>query len=181
MRYRAAALCSTFLSVAACATQGTRAPAPAPAPVTLAEVEYLHSNDTTRDSHYKVKLGPEVPANWLSPIDYTRGQFHVRLEILSKPSAEPTVYTICMIGAPSYACVASRPYTAPGVIEYALPLSKAWHFDRVDWSQRPRHLQLVVKDGHNIKPAAENVGEERSALFMPTKVKVTITLVPPAG
>lgn len=51
----------------------------------------------------------------------------------------------------------------------------------VDWTKAVNKVALILKDDKNAKPAPENVGATRSALFMPTRVRVTVTVVSPGS
>jgi hypothetical protein len=146
--------------------------------VVAAEAAYTHSAQTTKDSHYRVKPTPETPANWASPVDYAHGSVHVRLEVKTKPSATPTRYQICFEMKVNYCCTDQAPaYTAPGVYEWDTDVEKLWRPGPVDFAQGILQNALILKDTNNVKPAPENVGEATSALYMPSDVAVTVTLV----
>ncbi len=165
-----------ILSLASCATT---AAAPAPVQTVLVDLAYDHTAETTKDSHMHVKPPAGAPADWRSPVDFTAGHVRVRVEVLTKPSAEPTRFQVCFSGTPRYACTAqSPPYTGTGVVEWDTPFPKFYQYDKVDWSRGIKGLSLILKDTKNGKPAPENVGVERSALFLPTRLHVRVTLVP---
>jgi hypothetical protein len=146
--------------------------------VVVAEAAYTHSAQTTKDSHYHVKPTPETPANWASPVDYAHGSVHVRLEVKTKPSETPTRYQICFEMKVNYCCTDQAPaYTAPGVYEWDTDVEKLWRPGPVDFTQGILQNALILKDTNNVKPAPENVGEATSALYMPSDVAVTVTLV----
>jgi MYXO-CTERM domain-containing protein len=146
--------------------------------VVVAEAAYTHSAQTTKDSHFHVPPTPETPANWASPVDYAHGSVHVRLEVKTKPSATPTRYQICFEMKVNYCCTDQAPaYTAPGVYEWDTEVEKLWRPGPVDFTQGIVQNALILKDTNNVKPAPENVGEATSALYMPSDVAVTVTLV----
>lgn len=149
----------------------------------VADVTYEHSATTTTDSHLRLPPSAETPKNWKAPVDYaTAGTVHVRLEVFTKPSAEKTRFQICFEGTPSYACTDQSPiYTATGVYTWATPFPSFYQYAQVDWTKGILKSALILKDDKNVKPAPENVGDARSKLFMPSKVRVTVTVVSPGS
>jgi hypothetical protein len=155
----------------------------------IADATYTHSGETTSDSHYPVMPTAETPANWQSPVDYTQGSVHVRLEVKTMPSATPTRFQICFEMMTNYCCTDQAPaYTAPGVYEWDTDVEQMWRPGPVDFTTGVLRSQLILKDTNNGKPSPENVGEETSALYMPTDLSVTVTVVsngaeyePPGG
>jgi hypothetical protein len=146
--------------------------------VVVADVAYTHSAQTTKDSHYRVKPTPETPANWQSPVSYEKGSVHVRLEVKTKPSATPTRFQICFEMKQNYCCTDQAPvYTKTGVYEWDTDVEKLWRPGPVDFTKGIVDSALILKDTNNVKPAPENVGEATSALYMPSDVAVTVTLV----
>lgn len=163
---------------------GVLVPVPAvAAQFVVADVTYEHSATTTTDSHLRLLPSAETPKNWKAPVDYaTAGTVHVRLEVFTKPSAEKTRFQICFEATPSYACTDQSPiYTTTGVYTWATPFPKFYQYDLVDWTKGIVKTALILKDDKNVKPAPENVGDARSKLFMPTKVRVTVTVVSPGS
>jgi hypothetical protein len=149
----------------------------------VTEVTYEHSATTTTDSHLRLPPSAETPKNWKSPIDYaTAGTVWVRLEVFTKPSAENTRFQVCFEATPSYACTDQSPiYTKTGVYTWSTAFPKMYQYSMVDWTKGILKSALILKDDKNIKPAPENVGEARSKLFMPTKLRVTVTVVSPGS
>jgi hypothetical protein len=148
---------------------------------TVVDVTYTHSAMNTKDSHYFVKPAAGSPANWRMPIDYASGTIYMHVEVFTKPSAERTVWNFCFIGTPSYACAGTPSYTKTGVYEWSQKFSSFYQYNQVDWTKRPSQVALILKDSNNVKPAPENVGATRSALFMPTTVRIVLTIVSPGG
>jgi hypothetical protein len=144
----------------------------------VAHADYTHSAQTTTDSHYRVRPTPETPANWASPVDYAHGSVHVRLDVQTKPSATPTRYQICFEMKMNYCCTDQAPvYTTTGVVEWDTKVENLWRPGPVDFGQGIVQSALILKDTNNVKPAPENVGEITSALYMPSDVDVTVTVV----
>jgi lysophospholipase L1-like esterase len=87
---------------------------------------------------------------------------------------------VCFEAAPSYACTAQSPvYTTTGVVEWSSKFVQFYQYDRVDWTRVPRNVALILKDTKDVKPAPENVGAAEAARYLPTKLKVRVTIVPP--
>ncbi|HTN85888.1 MAG TPA: hypothetical protein VL242_19445 [Sorangium sp.] len=139
---------------------------------------------TLADSHYRVDPPASAPTNWRSPVDYTSGTAYLHLEVLTKPTDEPTKFQVCFEATPTYACTAQSPtYTATGVIDWESPFSGFWspEGESVDWSQGIRQIAVILKDTENGKPSADNVGADRAARFMPTRVRMVVTIVEPGS
>lgn len=148
------------------------------AQVVVTELTYTHSGTTTRDSHMTLSPLPGTPSNWVSPVDYTQGTAVVRLEVFSKPTNAATRFQICFEGTPSYACTDQAPaYTTPGVYTWTSRFTNFYQFNQVNWSQGARRISLILKNTTNGKPSPENVGATESARYMPTDLRVTVTLV----
>jgi hypothetical protein len=145
------------------------------------DVTYTHSAETTKDSHYFVKPSAATPSNWRSPVNYAGGSVYMHFEVYTKPSNEPTVWVICFIGSPSYACTDTGAHTTTGVYEKNVKLPDIWQYGQVDWSKPITQIPIILKDDANVKVAPENVGAARSALFMPTKLRAVITIVSAGG
>ena len=151
--------------------------------VVVTDVTYEHSATTTHDSHLIVDALPETPASLRAPVDYASGTAYVRLEVLTKPSDAPTRYQVCFNASPTYACTdQAPPYTTTGVYTWATPFDRFWQGELPDWSRGlGSTISLILKDTMNRKPSPENVGAEVSARYMPTRLRVTVTLVSPGS
>lgn len=144
----------------------------------MTELTYTHSGTTTRDSHMTLSPLPGTPSNWVSPVDYTQGTAVVRLEVFTKPTTAATRFQICFEGTPSYACTDQAPaYTTPGVYTWTTRFTNFYQFNQVDWTRGARSVSLILKNTTNGKPSPENVGATESARYMPTDLRVTVTLV----
>ena len=77
----------------------------------ITDVTYVHAQNTTKDSHFRVKPLAATPANWQTPVNYLGGTIYVHTEVLTKPSNARTVHWICFEGRPSYDCLVSPAYT----------------------------------------------------------------------
>lgn len=140
---------------------------------------YVHAPELA-DSHYRVVPLAGTPEDWVSPIDWTQGSVWVHLEVLSKPTDQATKYQICFEAAPTYACTLQSPaYTEVGVYEWESTFAQLWSppNQAVDWSLGVKKIAGILKDTMNGKPSADNVGPETAALYMPTELRVVVTLV----
>jgi hypothetical protein len=151
--------------------------------VVVTDVTYEHSATTTHDSHLIVDALPATPPSLRAPVDYASGTAYVRLEVLTKPTDAPTRYQVCFNASPTYACTdQAPPYTTTGVYTWATPFDRFWQGDLPDWSRGlGSTISLILKDTMNRKPSPENVGAEVSARYMPTRLRVTVTLVSPGS
>jgi hypothetical protein len=138
--------------------------------VVVTDVTYTHSNDTTENSHHRLPPRQGSPANWMSPVDYTKGSVHILVEVKTKPGNAPTKFQICFEGDPNYACTdQSATYTATGKQEWVSPFSKFWYSGDMDWAQGIQEVALILKDTQNM-PRTE-------AAYLPTDLRVQVTLL----
>jgi MYXO-CTERM domain-containing protein len=168
------------LAVSACCWLPTAAHADQ---VVIFDATWVHAPDIP-DSHYNAMPLPETPASWVSPVDYSQGTAHVYLEVLTKPTAQDTKFQVCFNSSPTYACTDQSPtYTTTGTVEWPTPVQNFWHPPEADpdWSLGISGLSAILKDTMNNKPSADNVGDEVAALYMPTEVRMVVTLVSPGG
>ena len=142
---------------------------------------WVHSADIP-DSHYRVDASPETPADLTSPIDYASGTVHLHMDVLTKPTDEPTRMQVCFEAQPTYGCTSQSPdYSATGLVEWSTPVSSFWSPGTPDWSMGSGRVAAILKDTENGKPSADNVGAERAARFMPTEIHLVLTWVAPGA
>lgn len=144
---------------------------------------WVHGPDMP-DSHYRVSPAAGTPADWVGPVDYSQGTAWVYLEVHTKPTDQPTKFQVCFEATPTYACTAQSPtYTEVGVYEWATSFSDFWSppGESVDWTQGVNKVACILKDTMNNKPSADNVGPETAALYMPTEVRMVVTIVAPGS
>ncbi len=141
----------------------------------LTDVTYTHSVETTRDSHYRVSPLPGTPRNWRSPVDYTRGTIQVTAEVLTKPSNADTVLWICFEATPTYDCTIGPVYKTPKVMTWT-DKGMLGRTNRIDWTRGVGKVAMILKDKAGKKVAPESVGADYAAQFMPTMLRVTITV-----
>jgi MYXO-CTERM domain-containing protein len=132
------------------------------------------------DSHYRVDPTPETPDDWVNGTDYSDGSAWVYLEVQTKPTDQETKFQVCFEATPTYACTAQSPtYTTVGTVEWETKFSDFWSppNTEVDWTQGTNRIACILKDTMNNKPSADNVGDEIAALYMPTRVRMVVTIV----
>ena len=164
---------AVFVALSGGATQAAQ--------VVVMDQTWVHGPDMP-DSHFRVPPMDGTPANWVSPVDYSQGSAWVYLEVHAKPTLEPTRFQVCFEATPTYACTDQSPtYTEVGVYEWETPFANFYQGDMVDWTLGTHKLACILKDTMNGKPSADNVGPETAALYMPTEVRMVVTLVEPGG
>lgn len=141
---------------------------------------YEHTDQTSTYSHHWVAPPPGAPPNLVAPVDYSKGTIHYHLEVLTKASAEPTMFHNCFGTAKHYICGPYSPkYTQPGTYEWSGKVSAASYLKMADLTLGFKEkTSFIITDG-----AYNNVGKEdkggaaRSKLFLPTKLRVVVTWV----
>jgi hypothetical protein len=140
--------------------------------VVVADVTYTHSADNTDDSHYRIDPKMGSPADWSSPVDFTKGSVHILVEVKTKPGATPTKFQVCFEGDPTYACTDQSPtYTETGEQEWNSPFSRFWvpANATMNWKNGIDKIALILKDTNNM-PREE-------ADYLPTELRVEIALL----
>ena len=140
-------------------------------------------NSKPSKSHYYVKnkmLGPEVPKDWTSPIDYRNGTAHIRLEVIDKPAgSEPTTWSICYIPNKGqkngYGCLGTDVYREKGVYEKDTSMLKFWENDSIIWTEGIKQMDLVIKDNSGGAGHAHKRADHEK--FFPTKIRMTVVQV----
>jgi hypothetical protein len=141
----------------------------------LIDLTYEATTANTMDSNFPGTPAANIPKNLKTPIDYASGTAYVRYEVLTKPSAAKTLYNVCFKNASNYACLGYGPaYTATGTYNYSGAFSSFWQGDLVDWSMGISEVMLILKDETEVKV-------QGNAMFYPTKMRVTITIVAPGS
>ncbi len=146
------------------------------------DISYEHNSVTAPYSHHWVKPSPETPANLVSPVDYSKGTVYYYLEVISKPSAQPTQFHNCFGTKPHYSCGPYAPkYTTTGVYEWSAAVPKFSYFDMSDWKQGMGSTSFILTDPKLGNVGPEQVGAATAALFTPSKLRVVVTFVSPGG
>ena len=139
----------------------------------LVDATFTAAANNTMSSEYAVAPLPGAPANWRSPIDYAAGSIHVRVQVLEKPSEMKTLCNVCFKATDVLTCQPYPPaYTKPGVYESDAYFRSFWQYEVYDWTRPVERVNVVVKD-ENGRFVQGNPA------FFPTKMHVTVTVVPP--
>lgn len=174
----------------------TPSPTPQPrvtsaAPVDLLTTTYTHQDDRrTGSAAYSFFSAPDSLGSFTAPVDYASGTVHQRLEVLSKPSAEPVRYQLCLVPkniSVRPACSnAELSFSGTGVYESTQPLSSFSNYSGIDWESGIDDVMLVVKDGEG-RPVddAYYVSQRGETLdlddYFPMQVSFEAVLVPPGA
>jgi uncharacterized membrane protein YgcG len=161
------------------ALAGLLAAAPARAEqIVLFDITYTHTN--ANDSHHSISgAALNQPANWTSPIDYSKGTIHFYQEVMTKPSTKPTIIDFCLISARDYGCIETFIYTHSGLHETVRSMAGGEVDKRnvIDFTQRMRSIQMVLKTP---APTWINGGRPQSD-YLPSMMRFVATLVSPGG
>src|SRR4051794_14158233 len=95
----------------------------------LVDITYEHL--ASYNSHYRIKNSAETPANWTSPIDYTKGRVYGHIEFIQRPSTTQAMFGICMEATPTYACTFSPTYGTRKVADWNQPFTEMYQASQV--------------------------------------------------
>ncbi|WP_421811949.1 hypothetical protein [Flagellimonas sp.] len=138
---------------------------------------------TPSKSHYYVthdQLGPNVPKDWTSPVDYQNGTVHIRIEVLDKPlGKEPTQWTLCYIPnkgqGNGYGCTATDLFLEEGIYEKEVSMTEFWENESIIWEEGIKQMDLIIKDDSGGQGHAHKRSDHEK--FFPTKVRITMVQV----
>ncbi|MET0287954.1 MAG: hypothetical protein ABW352_25920 [Polyangiales bacterium] len=139
----------------------------------VADETYVHSKDTTSDSHYRKPPREGTPKDWTKPTNWSKGSVHVTLEVKTKPSDAPTKFQICFEGTPTYACTnQSETYTKPGTYKWSTPFSAFYQGNgmQMNWANGVKQVALILKDDKNGKPQGD-------PKYVPSSLHVEVAVV----
>jgi hypothetical protein len=128
--------------------------------------------------HHLVKPAADQPANWTTPVNYAKGTAYIHLEVMSKPSARPTIITVCFDGdLEGYGCIDTKSYTTVGVHDTTSAMTSTWQYGKIAWTKKRTEFHLVIKD-----PALGGTqGGKPASDFVPSVMRIVLTIVPPGG
>jgi hypothetical protein len=143
-------------------------------------VQELNGNVQGETFHHGIVPKPTEPASWTTPVNYAKGTAYLYMEVLEKPSKRNTLLTVCFDGPKEgYGCFDTKSYTDVGAYETKVTMGGAdWYqYGKVAWGQRRDDYHLVIKD-----PALNGTqGGKPATDYVPTKLRVVLTIVPPGG
>lgn len=154
----------------------------------LFDVEFTYTKQdadtsTPSKSHHYVmndQLGPNVPKDWTSPVDFRNGKVHIRIEVLDKPQGkEPTKWTLCYIPnqgqGNGYGCTSTDLFLEEGVYEKEVSMTEFWENESIIWELGIKQMDLVIKDDSGGQGHAHKRADHEK--FFPTKVRITMVQV----
>jgi len=154
----------------------------------LFDVEFTYTKQdadtsTPSKSHYYVthdQLGPNVPKDWTSPVDFRNGTVHIRIDVLDKPPGnEPTKWTLCYIPnqgqGNGYGCTSTDLFLEEGVYEKEVLMTEFWENESIIWKEGIKQMDLVIKDDSGGQGHAHKRKDHEK--FFPTKVRITMVQV----
>ncbi|MEY4580315.1 MAG: hypothetical protein RL701_5018 [Pseudomonadota bacterium] len=139
--------------------------------VLLDETFTATTQSTMKSMHTLMPL-PAAPANWKSPVDYTKGSVNVRIEILDKPTTRKTLCNVCFEVGTTLTCMPyPPPYSDPGVYSTTPNIKDFWQFSVYDWTKKIDRLYMVLKDENGVEVQGDSQ-------FYPSKMRITMTVLP---
>src|SRR5262249_19834885 len=98
---------------------------------------------------------------------------HLRYEVLEKPTMLKTLGNICFENTNTLTCQPyPPPYTSTGVYTSDAKINTFWQYNVFDWTKKLDRVYVVLKD-------EKETIVQGSAQFYPTKLHVTVWVVPP--
>lgn len=141
----------------------------------LIDETFTTTTQNTMESQFGITPLAKQPSDWTSPVDFSKGSIYVRFEILEKPSSRMTLCNVCFEHTNTLTCMPyPPPYTATGVFTSAPTMDKFWNYDVYDWTKKPEHVYVVLKDENGLLVQGDSQ-------FYPSKMRVTVTVVPPGA
>lgn len=148
-----------------------------------ADVTYEHNARNTSHGHYYLKPSATTPRDWHSPVDYTTGTVFLHIEVYTKPTDAASKVHACFIqGNPGYACSGySQAYTQPGTYKWASKMDGLYRNGVVDWSKGIPSLTIILTDDTPRNIGLEDVAAAVTARYLPSRLRVVITVVSAGG
>lgn len=140
-------------------------------------------NSKPNKSHYYITgdmLNADRPKDWTTPIDFSNGTVHIRIEVLEKPPGNaPTTWSLCYIPnkgqGNGYGCTTTGVYTEEGVYERDIPMTSFWENESIIWSEGIKQMDLVIKDDSGGQGHAHKRADHEK--YFPTKVRISMVQV----
>jgi len=152
------------------------------------------SNVCNHEAFKYFQMPSNNPASWTSPVDYSTGTLYQRLEVISKPSATPVLFALCMfqdqVISSRHACgsLSKLGFTAPGTYTSNQPMTKLFQYgSAIDWTRKPHVIMLHITDANRVQPDSyasymdKWYGTPDWGLYYPMRVRYTALIVPPGG
>lgn len=127
-----------------------------------------------------------------APVDYGSGTLHVRVQVGTRPSAEPVLLQFCLVaggvdaGSPMCTAGGALPLPASGAVNLAVPVAELAEGANVDWRQGVSQLLVVLRDARG-RPLDDRYTRTEEgtpidlAPYYPIDMRVQAVLVPPGA
>lgn len=123
---------------------------------------------------------------------YQGGTLHQRLEVVSKPSAEPVRYQLCLVHSnialgPACTDPSRLSFDSEGIFTTQQALRGVSGSDAVAWQRGITSVMLLVRDPSGAPIDDRTIATTPSgprvdmSLYFPMQVRFTAVLVPPGG
>jgi len=152
------------------------------------------SNVCNHEAFKFFQMPANNPGSWTSPVDYSKGTLHQRLEVISKPSATPVMFALCMfqdeVISSRHTCgsLGKLRFTAPGTFKSSQAMTNLYQYSTaVDWTRKPHVIMLHITDDYKHQPDSYSdkmpywYGTPDWSLYYPMRVRYTAIIVPPGG
>jgi hypothetical protein len=134
------------------------------------------------------------PANWISPVNYSNGTLYQRLQVITKPSATPVMFALCMFQdetiSSRHACgsLTKLRFTATGTYTSTQTMTSLFQYaTAIDWTRKPNVIMLHITDANKVQPDSYPeylgrwFGSPNWGLYYPMRVRYTAIVVPSGG
>ena len=152
-------------------------------------------NDVCNHEAFKFfQFPPATPDSWTSPVNYSQGTLHQRIQVIEKPTSTPVRYAICFfqdqVIAERHACgdLSRMAFTATGTYYSSQSMPTLYQYSTaVDWTRRPHVIMLHMTDASNHQPDSYPefmslwYGTPNWSLYYPMRLRYTAIIVPPGG
>lgn len=127
----------------------------------------------------------ETPRNWVSPVNYTEGTVHVRLEVFSKPTGRELWFQVCWFfpgGGTIHHCTHQDriKVVGPGVYEMDHAISRMWRSAERTYEKGISRIMAVCKDNKGTPIGWKGFAGIKEDYF-PMKARLTVVVVSKGG
>ena len=140
------------------------------------------ASSSLKGSHAFFAPSPRSPSNFVSPVDYRDGTFHVVIDVLAKPTATKMLTAACFLQG-NYTCLGYATLTTPGRVHFSQAVPSFYQFSSVDWTKRFDSISIIQRDSNEKKlDLGEGfIGEPSYAAYYPLTLRVQIIAVEKGG
>ncbi|MBX7097704.1 MAG: hypothetical protein K1X89_08330 [Myxococcaceae bacterium] len=140
------------------------------------------ASSSLKGSHAFFAPSTLSPSNYVSPVDYRDGTFHVVIDVLAKPTATKMLTAACFLQG-NYTCLGYANLTTPGRVHFSQAVPSFYQFSSVDWTKRFDSISIIQRDSNEKKlDLGEGfIGEPSYAAYYPLTMRVQIIAVEKGG